>query len=82
MAPSPKDVMESIEDNYDYDCRLTTDESIDIVDPEVEFVVEDVPPEIAQDIAKFVSVRGYQAYMGEIKDPQTGDVPICKTENV
>lgn len=79
MVPDPESVMESVEQNYDFECKLTTDESVQSVDVNVDFIVTEVPPEIARDIAKFVSVRGYQAYLGEVQDKQSGNIPVSKT---
>jgi len=82
MAPEPAEVMRSIEKDYDLECRRTEDETIDEVDPVVDFVVEDVPPDTARDLAKYVSVRGYQAFLGEIEDTQTAEIPVCNVNNV
>lgn len=81
MTPDPEDVMESVKQSYELECELKTDDTVDSVDVPVEFIVKDVDPVTAKDIAKFVSVRGYQAYLGKIKDSQTGNIPVAKTKN-
>lgn len=78
MTPDPESVMEEVENSYDYTCELVLDDTIETVDVDVDFVVEDVPPEVARDLAKFVSVRGYQAYLGAVKDSQTGNIPVSR----
>ena len=80
--PSPEEVAESIENDYGFTVRLTQDEEVESVDPPIEFVVENVDANEARDLAKYVSVRGYQAYLGEIEDQTTGNIPIADVDNI
>jgi len=76
VTPEPEEVMDTVESEYNLDCYLAVDTVVDSVSAEVDFVVEEVPPDVALDIAKFVSVRGYQAYLGEIDTSQSANIPI------
>jgi hypothetical protein len=65
--PTAEEVMESIEDEYGYSCELVSDDAVRVTD---------VRAKDTEEIAKFVSVRGYTASVEDIKNPEVGDIIV------
>lgn len=57
--PTAEEVASTVEDEYDYECTVKSNS---------EFVVHNLPASDARDLAKFISVRGFELFVPELEE--------------